>query len=493
MNSSGCKALGASPGEPSNTCLYAPYMPAAVDGATEPKYGVVTDDDVSFSNYNTFVVSSALDRSILSARSFMTGAARRPRVLPRRGPALLPRGTKNCEGPPHPPSFVTPHCSSKNAPAARAGVFPDVNVPRATPYGNVYLPDGAQPVPIYTAAGADADDILVRAYTKCPAFEKRLAAWYASGAFAAKAAETAAFRNSIGALLQSRPTGVAPDVRLENWYNVYDQFNVYLKTGAVIRLLPGRRAAFAWNGAITSCAGGSHAPSLTPPAAPPPGHGDPMPAVNASTYAQIAALASWLETSKMASSLTGSLLSAPLLADLSSRLATAAAVGASMVPDAMYPRLVVVSGHYNVQLALIGSMRLDALLSDAQVAAARWVTAASGKVTGSIPAAAAVLAFELHQSIADNKRRARDRARSLGMMCLLGHQHGSFLTRGFQLRLLLPPPPPTLLLRHPGSRSARCCRTGPGSPTQPSRCRARATPRRPSGVSGRVLWRTSSP
>lgn len=79
-----------------------------------------------------------------------------------------------------------------------------------------------------------------------------------------------------------------------------------------------------------------------------------------------------------------------------------------MTPDAMYPRLVVISGHYNAQLGLLAAMRLDSLLNDTQVAAAMWVTAAGAgrNVTGSIPAAAAALVFELHQSVTRNTRRA---------------------------------------------------------------------------------------
>lgn len=203
-----------------------------------------------------------------------------------------------------------------------------------------------------------------------------------------------------------------------------------------------------------------------------------MPFVNASTLAQIAALANWLETAKMASALTGPLLGAPLLADLSSRrergatgpclgsclsqsadsdeicgtapprcgeqrslyahscvsfasepldvilfapprlpmcvsarslilrLTTASAVSASLSAAGPYPRLLVVSGHYNTQLSLLAAMGLDRMANDSQIAAAKWVTSASGSVVGSMPATAAVLAFELHQSGVNRTRRA---------------------------------------------------------------------------------------
>lgn len=88
------------------------------------------------------------------------------------------------------------------------------------------------------------------------------------------------------------------------------------------------------------------------------------------------------------------------------RMAAARGISSSMTPDALYPRLVVISGHYNVQLAVLAAMRLDALLNDTQVAQAKWVTAANGRVVGSVPGSAAVLAFELHQSLNVNTRRA---------------------------------------------------------------------------------------
>lgn len=41
----------------------------------------------------------------------------------------------------------------------------------------MYLPSGAQPVPVYSAAADDADDTFVRAYTKCPTYEAALLSW----------------------------------------------------------------------------------------------------------------------------------------------------------------------------------------------------------------------------------------------------------------------------------------------------------------------------
>lgn len=45
-------------------------------------------------------------------------------------------------------------------------MFPNTNVPQQTAYGSIYIPDGTQAVPIYSAAGQDSDDIFVRTYTK---------------------------------------------------------------------------------------------------------------------------------------------------------------------------------------------------------------------------------------------------------------------------------------------------------------------------------------
>lgn len=54
------------------------------------------------------------------------------------------------------------------------------------------------------------------------------------------------------------------------------------------------------------------------------GVGDPTPAVANSTFADMQALAYWLEASKMRSNLTGSLLGGPLLAAVSDALQAAA-------------------------------------------------------------------------------------------------------------------------------------------------------------------------
>jgi hypothetical protein len=111
-----------------------------------------------------------------------------------------------------------------------------------------------------------------------------------------------------------------------------------------------------------------------------------MPTLNATQWAQVSLLASWLETRKMASALTGPLLGAPLLADLSSRLAIAAACANATASP--YARLVLTSAHYNTQLGLLSALNMDSLPA-ARAAAVPWLTR--------IPALASVLAFELHR------------------------------------------------------------------------------------------------
>lgn len=64
---------------PSNTCL----QPAT--GAPSGLYGVAGAANVSWSNANVRVVSSTLDRTLLSARAFLEGASRGAQA---RAPAL---------------------------------------------------------------------------------------------------------------------------------------------------------------------------------------------------------------------------------------------------------------------------------------------------------------------------------------------------------------------------------------------------------------------
>ena len=57
------------------------------------------------------------------------------------------------------------------------------------------------------------NDYVLRGYTKCPAYQRRLEAWFGSPEFKAKEEETREFRESIAAS--------APKVNasLANWWN----------------------------------------------------------------------------------------------------------------------------------------------------------------------------------------------------------------------------------------------------------------------------------
>lgn len=70
LNSAKCSSLGTSAGEPSNTCLSPVGSPGyfSADGAM---YGVINKPNVTWNNFNVLATSSALDRTLLSLRSFM--------------------------------------------------------------------------------------------------------------------------------------------------------------------------------------------------------------------------------------------------------------------------------------------------------------------------------------------------------------------------------------------------------------------------------------
>lgn len=258
------------------TCLSAPGREA---------YGLVTSPGAGFSNYDTLARSSTLDRTLRSAAAFLSGA--------------FPPG------------------------AAAPGGLAEAVV--------------SQLPPVYSVA--DSEDWVVRAYTKCPAYQSRLEAWFASPEFAAKQEETRALREGI--------TAAAPglNVALENWWNVFDAFNVWRKYGV----------------------------------------GDVMPNITDSEFKQVAELADWLETAKMRSNLTGNGLGGGLLGDLIARL-QAASEHLREGKAAGFYRLLLTSAHYNTQLALLAAMGLDTALTSRQLP---WL--------GNLPATSSVLLFELHQ------------------------------------------------------------------------------------------------
>ena len=65
----------------------------------------------------------------------------------------------------------------------------------------------AQVLPIYTQD--DQDDILIRAYTKCPAYQAALEAWFRSSEFADKSAESASLRAQVQASMPRVNTSLA--------------------------------------------------------------------------------------------------------------------------------------------------------------------------------------------------------------------------------------------------------------------------------------------
>lgn len=148
------------------------------------------------------------------------------------------------------------------------------------------------------------------------------------------------------------------------------------------------------------------------------GVGDPTPAVDSSTFAEMQALGYWLETSKMHSNLTGSMLGGPLLQAVSDALQAAALAAStgnatsqvraieSCSPEAaaaaaaatdfwaelrltpsmqVYYKVRHVSAHYNTQLGLLSALGLDTF---APAAATPWLR--------KLPSLAALMAFELH-------------------------------------------------------------------------------------------------
>lgn len=68
-------------------------------------------------------------------------------------------------------SFFLFHAPPSRFYSQHAGVFPNLN--DAT--NSTYVPSHPQIVPVYTTA--DRDDFLIRAYTKCPAYKKKLVDW----------------------------------------------------------------------------------------------------------------------------------------------------------------------------------------------------------------------------------------------------------------------------------------------------------------------------
>lgn len=250
------------------------------------KYGLVNSD--TYSNYVLLANSSALHRTVNSATSFFLGVFG--------GDTLTP---------------------------ATLAQAPYLAVPM---------------VPVFSVS--EEQDVAIRGYTKCPAYDRRLARWFASDEFKQKEAETAAVRAKVAELAPGLNTS------LSQFWNVFDAFNVW-RTYQV---------------------------------------GEQMPEVPEELYKEIVGIATWLETGKMRSSLARNLLGGVLLADVVGRVEAAAKAVVDGFP-ATYYRFLAISGHYNTQLGVLAALGADQAAGSAQVP---WFTS-------KIPSPAAVLIFELHR------------------------------------------------------------------------------------------------
>eukprot|EP00201_Polytomella_parva_P024576 CAMPEP_0175044856 /NCGR_PEP_ID=MMETSP0052_2-20121109/4064_1 /TAXON_ID=51329 ORGANISM="Polytomella parva, Strain SAG 63-3" /NCGR_SAMPLE_ID=MMETSP0052_2 /ASSEMBLY_ACC=CAM_ASM_000194 /LENGTH=395 /DNA_ID=CAMNT_0016308251 /DNA_START=318 /DNA_END=1505 /DNA_ORIENTATION=+ len=243
-------------------------------------YGVTGIPGVAFTNVDVLIRSSAIDRTLTSARSFYTG--------------VFPIGDSSISG----------------------------------------LPSLEEPVPIYSTN--DTNDALVRAYTKCPAYDNILLNWYNSSQFKNMSTQSATLRSTI-----QNSYLLGYDTSLQNWWNIFDAFNTFMTYGV----------------------------------------GDPVPILPTVIYNQVQSLANWLETAKMNSSLTGNRLGGFLLSDLMYYMNSAITANAN---DNIYTRLLTISGHYNTQLSLLSALKWDQVSGNTHT----WLT--------TIPKTAAALYFELH-------------------------------------------------------------------------------------------------
>ncbi|KAF5842269.1 hypothetical protein DUNSADRAFT_8332 [Dunaliella salina] len=173
---------------------------------------------------------------------------------------------------------------------------------------------------------------------------------FASDEFKQKQQETSDFRASIQSRVQQElqplPTASPLDGSLKRWWNMYDAFAVSRIDDDVAQ----------------------------------------MPDISGAEFAQVKAIADWLEVAKMQSSLTGNLLGGPLLSDIMEYMDKAKQ---GLEQDEVYYKLLSISSHFNTQLGLLAALELD------QHAPAKnqlkWLDS-------SFPSLASVLVFELHTS-----------------------------------------------------------------------------------------------
>lgn len=207
--------------------------------------------------------------------------------------------------------------------AANAGLFP----PLPSPNSGV-LPTGEELVPTHQTAALEQNEYVVRTYSKCPVHQNKLTAWYTSSEFLAKEADTTALRVSVtdairgavGAVMGDKTPAEWVNPALKNWMNVYDVLQVN-------RSMPGASIP-----------------------------------ISNTTWAQVEALAGWLETRKLNSTFQGIYGMMPGLAQLVARqqrgisVLNATAGGAPLAP---YQNLGLLHGTYGMLLSALSSFSMD--------------------------------------------------------------------------------------------------------------------------------------
>jgi hypothetical protein len=157
----------------------------------------------------------------------------------------------------------------------------------------------------------DGEDWRIRAYTKCPVYDRALSKFYTSGEFKDKEVQTQPVRDAVAAISPALNTSLA------NWWNVFDAFNVQRTYGVGDPMPPIDDSTYQqvrpW-GLPGAHAGGTRHPARhgnwEPKAC---GHGHP-------SIAQVIDVANWLETAKMRSNITQNMLGGALLADILVRM-----------------------------------------------------------------------------------------------------------------------------------------------------------------------------
>jgi len=193
------------------------------------------------------------------------------------------------------------------------------------------------PVPIHSRR--EADDQVLRAYTKCPELGPRLLRWSQGDEFRSREASSLSLRKRVGKYIAdpraaySMPAGGL--VPLLDWWNAYDAMRS-------LRAIDGYLPA-----SITS-----------------------------HDFTEAAQLAAWLEAKKFGTEIAGNLCGGPLLKEIARRISAQAAT----------PRLIHYSAHYPTMLCLLSTLGIAA---DSGHAADAWL--------GSfIFPPGSVMAFEVH-------------------------------------------------------------------------------------------------